>query len=340
MFQLTHLNIWVNEVPLYGAKGIDLSYDKKNVFDTTITITLSEGENKIETSVTNSNGIESYRAPLYVKYVPSNPEKERVYFLGIGIDSFAQSEHNLVWSTKDIRDLAMNLKEKYQDDIEIDTLFNEHVTISNVKELKQKLEHSSVNDEVIVAYSGHGLLSKDYDYYLSTYNVDFNQPEKNGLPYEELENLLDKIPSRRKLMLIDACHSGEIDKDEMQQYAAAENKLDNQRIQKGVILINKDSSKIGMKNSFELMQELFVNVGKTTGATIISAAAGTQFALEKSNLKNGVFTYSILEYMKQHEHAKLSELKQYVNNRVPELTLGLQVPTSRSETIDVDWKVW
>jgi len=48
---------------------------------------------------------------------------------------------------------------------------------------------------------------------------------------------------------------------------------------------------LGLKNSFELMQSLFVNVGKSTGATIISAAAGTQFALERNDLKNEVFTY-------------------------------------------------
>lgn len=95
-----------------------------------------------------------------------------------------------------------------------------------------------------------------------------------------------------------------------------------------------------MKNSFELMQELFVNVGKSTGATIISAAAGTQFALERGDLKNGVFTYAILEAMKNHSSLKISELKKIVGQRVEELTKGLQRPTSRNETIAVDWEIW
>jgi hypothetical protein len=89
-----------------------------------------------------------------------------------------------------------------------------------------------------------------------------------------------------------------------------------------------------------LMQELFVNLGTSTGATIISAAAGTQLALEKGDLKNGVFTYSILEFMEQHSSATVSELKEYVNRRVRELTNGLQVPTTRAENIMVDWRVW
>ena len=97
---------------------------------------------------------------------------------------------------------------------------------------------------------------------------------------------------------------------------------------------------LGMKGSMELMEELFVNVGKSTGATVISAAAGTQFALEKNNLRNGVFTYSLLEYLQQHEHATIRELKQYVNQRVKQLTAGLQVPTARNENIIMNWEVW
>jgi len=94
-----------------------------------------------------------------------------------------------------------------------------------------------------------------------------------------------------------------------------------------------------MKNSFELMQSLFVNVGKSTGATVISAAAGTQFALERGDLKNGVFTYSILETMNKYPSIKISELRKIVGERVEKLTNGLQKPTSRNETIASDWEL-
>ena len=48
------------------------------------------------------------------------------------------------------------------------------------------------------------------------------------------------------------------------------------------IIPNKN---LGMKNSFELMQSIFVNVGKGTGATIVSAAGGMQYAQERGDLK-------------------------------------------------------
>ena len=335
-YKLDRFNIWVNESPVYGQRGISLRNKHKNNFDSTISINLSEGENRIETSITNMNGTESYRMPLQVNYTPAVKQTEKTYFIGIGIDQFAQSKYNLKYSTKDIRDLSEKLKEKYNDII-IDTLFNENVTISNVKALKQKLLNTTVNDKVIISYSGHGMLTKDFDYYLSTYAVNFDKPEENGLAYDELENLLDSIPARKKLMLIDACHSGEVDKDDLIALNASSDKL----IKGLKPVAYKKDGQLGLKNSFELMQSLFVNVGKSTGATIISAAAGTEFALEGvDNLPNGVFTYCILEAMNKYPTMKISELKKTVGERVVEITKGLQKPTSRNETIAVDWEVW
>ena len=161
------------------------------------------------------------------------------------------------------------------------------------------------------------------------------------MAYDELENLLDSIPARKKLLLIDACHSGEVDKEEG---IAMQRMADSLGLTKAKGIIFDDSTTqtqhLGLKNSFELMQSLFVNVGKSTGATIISAAAGNQFALERGDLKNGVFTYSLLEAMDKNKTIKISELKKIVGERVEQLTNGMQKPTSRNETITVDWSLW
>jgi hypothetical protein len=277
--------------------------------------------------------------PLTLKGRYLSEAKDKLYFIGIGIDRFADTAHNLKYCVKDIRDLALKLAEKYKDQISIDTLFNEQVNINNITALKRRLLSTAYNDKVIVAYSGHGLLSKDYDYYLSTYQVDFEHPEINGLPYDILESLVDSIPARKKLMLIDACHSGEVDKEEIAKYKREAGALDANGVKPKGFSLSK-SPAMGMKNSFELMQELFVNVGRNTGTNIISAASGTQLAQERSDLSNGVFTFSILEYMNTHPTSTVSELREYVNRRVPELTRGLQVPTARAETKQVDWQVW
>jgi hypothetical protein len=58
-------------------------------------------------------------------------------------------------------------------------------------------------------------------------------------------------------------------------------------------------------------------------------------------IENGAFTFSVLEYLKQREgdKIKVTKLKQYAEKRVEEITEGKQEPTSRQETMEVDWEV-
>jgi hypothetical protein len=98
------------------------------------------------------------------------------------------------------------------------------------------------------------------------------------------------------------------------------------------------------KSNFKKMNELFVNVRNNTGSVIISAAGGQESALEAikvdgKTIENGAFTYCILEYIKknQAEEIKVNSLKQYAEKRVEEITNGKQNPTSRQETMEVDW---
>lgn len=338
LYTLDRFNIWVNESPVFGQQGLQIGERNLRSLDTSIQIRLSAGMNRIECGVRNSIGTENYRFPLEVNYQPPTPEMEMTRFIGIGIDRFSENDHDLQYSVEDIRELALALKARYPGRILIDTLFNEDVTAENVKRLRTGLLKSTVNDKVVIAYSGHGLLSRDFDYYLSTYSVNFEKPEINGLPYDELESLLDSIPARRKLLLIDACHSGEVDKEEMARMKAAADTLKRQGI-KGGKPSYTGKTILGMQNSFELMQNLFVNLGRSTGATVIAAAAGTQFAQERGDLKNGVFTYCILELLQNQPSVKISELKESVGERVVQLTSGLQKPTSRSAPILSDWEL-
>ena len=336
LYTIERANVWINEVPVFGQKGLDLSGRKIHSIDTAFTIKLSAGENIIESSIINTNGTESFRQPLITKYTPAAPIPEKVYFMGIGIDHFKDSRFNLLYSVKDIRDLANKFREKYPAAIIIDTLFNESVSVERIKKMKQALMTTTENDKVIIAYSGHGLLSREYDYYLSTYGVDFENPIVNGLAYSELENLVDSIPARKKIMLIDACHSGELDKDDISELNNAPDTL----IKGLKPVAHNKANHVGLKSSFELMQSLFANVSRNTGTTVLSAAAGTQFALERNDLKNGVFTYSILEAMKTYKTLTLGELKKIITQRVQDITKGLQQPTFRNENNAVDWSLW
>jgi hypothetical protein len=332
---ISSIHVLINENPIFGKKGLPI-IGITNFLDTIFRVSLSEGMNNIGIAAKTRDGIMSQRENITVF---SNLKAiSNVYFLGIGINKHKQYGYDLSYSVKDIRDLANAFKSKYESKIIIDTLFDQGVTRENIKKLKNRLMQTSPNDVVIISFSGHGVLDSEYNYFLATYDINFDKPSLNGLPYEDLEWLTDSIPARKKLLLVDACHSGEVDKTDMEEIK----KQNEGNGAKGIILANKDTPVpvLGMNNSFELMQELFANLTHGTGATVISAAAGTQFAYEKNNLANGVFTYSILELIQSSPEMMLSELKNKVGSRVTELTNSLQKPTSRDETLDFDWRVW
>ena len=120
-YELDRYNIWVNEVPVYGQRGISIRNRNIRYLDEEVRIILSEGLNRIEVSVTNVNGIESYRELKMLKYEPIDPAQTITRFIGIGIDQFKDSSYNLQYSVKDIRHLSAKLKSKYGDYIIIDT---------------------------------------------------------------------------------------------------------------------------------------------------------------------------------------------------------------------------
>jgi len=224
-------------------------------------------------------------------------------------------------------------------------LLDSLATRRNISEIKQKLLQTNVDDLVIVSFSGHGLVDKNFDFYYATYDIDFNNPEYNGFAYSEIEKLLDSIPARKKLVLMDACHSGEIDKEE-DILISYKNPNIKEIDSKGVAFFESSNS-LTRTNSFELMQDLFANLSKGNGAVVISASGGREFAYEGQAWNNGVFTYCIRQALIDHSadanndgKTTVSELKTYVYSEVTKLTNGRQKPTSRQENLEFDFKVW
>jgi hypothetical protein len=209
-YPLRRFNVYINEVPLYGSAGISIAHLKKQVWDTTVSVPLSMGENKIQISVMNELGLENFKYSTYVNYSPQNELVAKTFFIGIGVNEFLEQEHNLKYCVKDVQDLAMAFADGNSN---VDTLLltNKEVTRENILKLKEFLSKTSVNDKVIISCSSHGLLDDSLNFYLAMYDMDFKNPKARGLKYEELESILDGIPARQKLLLLDACNSGEND---------------------------------------------------------------------------------------------------------------------------------
>lgn len=343
-YNLLKFNVYVNEAPLYGSAGISLANLKKNSWDTIVSVPLSVGENKIQVAVVNELGLENFKYPSYVNYIPESVISSKTYFIGIGINQFDDKRYDLKYCVKDINDLATSFSDATA---EVKLLINEEVTRENILQLKEYLSKTTVNDRVIISCSSHGLLDDSLNFYLAMHDMDFANPGSRGLKYEEMESLLDGIPARQKLLLLDACNSGENDKKALlkKELQKPNELLDSTRFlaARGVIAQLEEEN----YDYFKKMNELFVNVRNNSGSVIISAAGGQESALEAIEvdgkaIENGAFTYSVLEYLRVNRDKKdaltVNKLKQYVEDRVEAITNGKQKPTSRKETMEVDWR--
>ncbi len=348
---LDRLHVWVNDVPLHGSQGLLLSGETAAAGNLrrTIPVPLTRGENRIEVSVTNRRGSESLRRAAYVRRT-GPPDEPALHVVAIGVSSYRDAAWNLTYAAKDARDVANLLggearKEHYRD-VHVHLLTDEDATRANIRALRRDLEATTIHDHVVVFAAGHGLVTDDLAYYFATHETNFDDPAAHSLAYEELEGLLDGIPARQKVLFVDACHSGEIDEDEMASLASAEVEAGDVTFRSaGPVRRTRDGG--GQQSDFSMMRELFVDLDRGTGTTVMASAGGVQAALEGDAWSNGVFTYALLSGLKGGTAdmdgdgvIAVSELKNHLRFEVPSLTQGLQTPTARAENISVDFPIW
>jgi len=340
--ELNKLLIWINDVPIYGLNGKALT-GKRSVQK--IKLNLASGVNKIQIAVANSKGIESLKQTLEVTY--TKKIKPNLYLLSIGTSKYKNSDFNLTYASKDAKDLVniFSQENSTYGKVISKTITDEMATTENISNLKSFFKDATIDDVVIVFVAGHGLLDADYNYYYGTHDINFYHPEKGGLAYFVLEGLLDGIAPLKKIMIMDTCHSGEVEEEDI----LADN-TEAEPEESGDVMfrsVGPALSTVEGASPSKMMNELFSDLRRGTGTTVISSAGGAELAMESDDWKNGLFTYCLLFGLRNESadldkngEVMLSELQLYVTERVTQLSHGKQVPTTRIQNISLDYRIW
>jgi uncharacterized caspase-like protein len=343
-YLLDRLLIDVNGVPLQGTGGISLRKQASKTSDQEIEVELSAGKNKIDVSVLNEKGAESLKETLSIQY-DAPTRKPNLYVVAVGVSDYQDARFRLTYADKDARDLA-DLFESKRDrfgEVNVLRLLNRDGTRENILKARDLLKATQVDDLVVLFFAGHGLLDHKLDYFFATADIDFTDPAKRGLPYEAIEDLLDGIHARKKLLLMDTCHSGELDKEDIQVVQSEkkpEGEIKTRTFRSGLTRV---APKVGLSNSYQLLQEMFADLRRGTGTVVIASAGGAEYAFESRAWKNGVFTHAVLRGLKgeadrnRDGHVQVSELRDFVEQEVRRLTQGLQAPTARRENLESDF---
>ncbi|HMU46714.1 MAG TPA: caspase family protein [Chitinophagaceae bacterium] len=136
------------------------------------------------------------------------------YALIIGTDEYiGKGWNNLSNPVKDARAVADELKNSY--DYEVQLLENKPLD-SIYAAILRYYKVARPNDQFVIYFAGHGdvddeLLSDGFIVCNDSKSVDEDPIRNSYISYDKLKRLLNNIPARQILVLLDVCHGGTFD---------------------------------------------------------------------------------------------------------------------------------
>ena len=337
---IEHLRIEINNVPVETVNINSADFETKQ------SIELISGHNQVGIIAVSKSGKESLLESVDI--TSARDDKPTLYIVAVGTSTYKDKRFNLNYAAKDATDfvqLYTSNNNKYEE-VKSFTLTNAQVKLEAFSGIKEFLKDAKRNDEIIFYIAGHGVLDNNYDYYYGTHDMDFLAPQKRGLAYSSLEEYLKGITTARKLLIMDTCHSGEVEADEVEEDHSEEDVAFEDVSFRSVGPKLKETGNTKASPG-KMARLLFADIRKGTGATVISSAGGVEFAMEGADWKNGLFTYCLLNGLTNKTAdlnndgvVMLSELQTYLIENVGKLSHGRQVPTTRVQNIRQDYPVW
>jgi len=320
-------------------------------------IQLAAGDNLIQLCAINENGVSSTFATAKVNCT-APPVSKQCFIATVGISQYKDTNYTLQYAAKDAGDMAQALSDaasKRGLDPKVLVIKNDEVTASLTDKIRSFLSQASVDDEVVLYFAGHGLLDKDLGYHYPIYETDFNSTESNGIPFNELESLVENIKPLKRTIFFDTCHSGEVEDDKKAQLQAevlkAQESSSSSLEEKGVTVHGIATR--GMRlaaisqplpdNDFVELEKLFPDSRRAKGANLLTSSSGSEFSMESDEWKNGLFTYCFLRALKDAQTDKnrdgkitFNEVADAVKERVSKLSGGKQRPITRGVNREVE----
>lgn len=303
---LKKLQVKVNgKAPLGTEKGLELT-DKK--VTKTLKINLSAGQNTIEVSVENVDGLSDSADPVTILY-GGKQVKPNLYLLSVGIGTykFLPKESQLTFPTRDAADIAAafkNQQNKQFDKVLTKVLTDTEVTRPNIrKTMTEFFGQAGSDDTLMLFFAGHGVQVSSSDYYYVTYDSDPSDYSAASISKHDLEEVLNKQYAANTLLFLDTCNSGAL-----LTMAGA----------RGLSVVGDEETKVAQG---------FAGRGKTF---VLAAAPEGKAAYEDPKLGNGFFTHALLGGLKGgadqngDKMISLVELRKYVNETAPKLSGGKQ----------------
>ena len=243
----------------------------------------------------------------------------------IGISKYKDSSINLEYADRDaqgIYDILTQEKDGFFKKDHIIKLINEEATVQKIRSALSKFLKKPDKDDLFLLYFAcHGSIDPEITErcYILPYDTDLDELESTSLPMDQIRtSIRDYLKAERKIIIADACHSGNIVGD-------------GTRSSQSLEIVNNYLK--ALANSLE-------------GTALLTSAEAREVAREGKEWGggHGVFTHYIIEGMKGEADGygggqedgiiSIGELFEYVSNKVREATSYMQHPLIGSSPFD------
>jgi len=249
---------------------------------------------RLQAVVHDEEGLQSMPAEVTFTRAGAPPPATVLHALSVGVSVYRNEEwNNLKYADKDAESFAKVAGEGAARKV----LLNENATASNVRFALEEMKASVTEDDVVAIFlAGHGAVDAAGNYYMLLHDSDVTDIENSALPWDDFVSALKSIRAKLVMVFADTCHSGSI-------------------------------------TGQESVNTLIDRLNRKAGVVVFTASRGDEASIEREDWGHGAFTKALLEgfsgeadtYPKDKQ-VSLAELRDYVIQRVKELTSGRQHP--------------
>lgn len=247
--------------------------------------------------------------------------------LVIGIDRYSATRiPSLKCSVSDAEEVSRQLKAAGFDVV---TLTNDAATRQDVAwELEVGLNErvTDEDDPVLIYWSGHGMSDlrehadddKRWSTFLLPFDADIDQPLASAFPVDQVWALLNRLKTRRLLVLLDTCFSGAFAGDSR-------------------------GFSIGARGGSPESTDEFLRM-EGRGRIVVTACGPNEVARENPRLGHGNFTRSLLAVLERgielgDRQIRVTALMSDVRDEVRRDTRGAQTPSLHVAAQGSDWSI-
>ncbi len=331
---ITRLHVLVDGTEVSVPRGINVQPGETEKL--TVDIPLAAGQNWIEITPYDEKG----QAGETVKFrtILRGREDSTLYVVAMGVSEYTDASLKLKYAAKDAGDLAETFRKYGVGEKKILCLRDKEVSdIGVLDKVAEFLSSATINDRLVFYVAGHGLLDNELNYFYAPADVAPDRLKETGISMEALMHTIRGCNARKRLLLLDTCHSGIFGEAAADKLAALDMALPRDvraipslrgmRVESALTTLNA-------KQKRRYIEEMFAMPQPERGVNIVAASSRAEYALESDEWSHGIFTASLIDALRGNMaadnngdgHISGHELQQYVVENVQKMTNGVQKP--------------